>query len=359
MKSLGITALLALGLAVTACSGDAVERRLDDYATRVERVTGVEPAADPGPSVPPPPGPRERILEVEELRIGLFASFSLDRCDLGELVAERNSGLGRTAGWSQRLGYELRFLDRAERCLEELDPASERDATLHERLSEAVASKRRQRDRVLWNATLGSDELAWQLSPAGPLPPWEPAGDLARSSARALAELAAVSRAVNEPGLEPESALADLESQLGALRRDRFAGGALRSIGQLTSTLDRVADAVERREREAPLCPSGSPSAEAEVLRTVFLKFYVGGLQPYLARVHGDTRDWLVSFERLWREQAEAAPPAVRDYVESWLSLETEQGLWRRFERSIDRHTRAWATVLDSCGWAPGQDPPT
>lgn len=158
---LALLAIAAL-LAATGCFPGPTGW-LDDYLARVERVTGVpNPAAELRAEPLHYPDRRTRVADLEALaenRMGLVRSLTLRRCGLQDLVGERNSTLGKVMPPSRRLAYEVEFIRRVQACLPTLegDPDLVR---LADELQTARDAKMQALPALIWNATLGSDEVA-------------------------------------------------------------------------------------------------------------------------------------------------------------------------------------------------------
>ena len=103
------------------------------------------------------------------------------------------------------------------------------------------------------------------------------------------------------------------------------------------------------------MCYNRRPTPKARILDTVFRKHYVARVQPYLARVHRQAREWLVLVNRLASAQEGQMTPAFAAYFEAQLSMEAKEAIWSRYQRALARHTEAWQTVLAQCGLLPGK----
>lgn len=89
----------------------------DDYLTRLGRVLNSAPPKL-APTAPPSlPRKRELQLELTDIRMGLLESYQLKQCGLFDLIAERNSILGKVADRFSRFDYEIAFLAGLERCI--------------------------------------------------------------------------------------------------------------------------------------------------------------------------------------------------------------------------------------------------
>ena len=103
------------------------------------------------------------------------------------------------------------------------------------------------------------------------------------------------------------------------------------------------------------MCYNKRATPKARILDTVFRKYYVDRVQPYLARVHRQARDWLELINRLAKAQEAQMTTAFAAYFETQLSIEAESAIWSRYQRALARHTEAWQTMLAQCGLMPGK----
>ena len=262
---------------------------------------------------------------------------------MAELVAERNSGLGKVMAASQQLLYEHRFLGLARACSDTLAAAQSPDAELAALLAEVIDVKERDIARAFWNATFAGPEFADQFSLATKsLPVTDGDG----------AAIEALSYFVNlQPHLGKSSFALDgetLEGHFHTLQQQRYGGQLLHAMEDLTHYLNGAAAAVEKRLAKRAVCFNGHPTPAARTLHTVFGKFYAGRIQPYLSRVHRQSRNYLTLINRL--AQQHEAPQAFRAYSETQLRLDNPQGPWTRFENAIQHHAQTWQRLFDQCG---------
>lgn len=119
------------------------------------------------PALPDPlaamPRSTELRLPIEPFRISLLSGLRLDRCRLGQLVAEQNSTLGQIRSPSARLRYELDSIVAIEQCLQSPVADSQHTATLlHDALEHKLATLPLYIDQTLTR----SDEVRTVLRPA-------------------------------------------------------------------------------------------------------------------------------------------------------------------------------------------------
>lgn len=340
---------LVVFASLLGCGPPQAEDVLIDYSQRVHNALDLDAPPAHQHRIPTYPRRRDLRLEQSDLRIGLIDLVSLERCGLEELVAERNSALGKVMPASQQLLYEHRLLGLARDCSDTLRAGADPDADLLETLDEVVQTKEKDLPHFYWNATFAGPEMAQHLSLAVPLLALE--SDISsHDQLGALYYLRDLRSGLGRSGNVFTSQ--ELEEHFFALDNGHYGGRILLSMDGLAHHLQRVADVLDERRRQRPLCPQGRPTPRAQVLNNIFLKFYSGMVQPYIARVHREGSAWIGAMDGLVAKQ-EAMPEAFRSYRELALSPDHATAPWQRFSRAIDSHTQAWQAVFSSCGMQP------
>lgn len=340
--------LLAFLVGLAGCApGDPAAAMLEEYRDRVARVVAVDVAQAAPEPLAAWPRPRERVLDIPPQRIGLRQFLSLHRCDLGALIGERSSPLGRVMTASRHLAYEHRFLLAGRRCLERLEPNGD-EASLREELAELLDFKSARLPRLTWNATLGSDVLA--VAHALDVLPLDPAS-AELSGQDATAAIDELARRIPILGRAPLD-MAAWQAPWEALSRSRFPARLRRSMQLIGHHLDEVARLLETRQAQRPLCPQGRPTRDAEILRNLLRGYHGEQVQPYLVAVDGAGRVWFAALQRLRQAQAVDEPPAFAGFARQTFGPEGRE--WQRFQAARERHTAAWQDVLDQCALTPG-----
>lgn len=351
--------LLLLALAgMAGCEQRRTPREmLENYLWRLENVTGLSAhwPSEEELRVPGPPRKRFRLLATSEFEIGMLDFLSLQGCGLGEAVGRRNSSLGRVMPASQRIVYELEFLDAAGDCIASLRADGEAD--LADRLAEVVVRKRRELPQVFWNAIFGSDEFAALFSVSAPPPGLDGLSVELQSLLQPLSDIESVMRSWREAIAGPARLDfryegSGFENSLAALNASRAGGALLRALHELGAYLDSAAELIEHAVHAKALCPMRKTTERGRYLRNVFDLFYAGEVQPYAAPVHRYGRDILSALSRI-RDITAAAPGTNgEEYWSDWLGM-GDASAWGRFEHALDRHTKAWQRALSECQLMP------
>lgn len=340
---LGALCVLAM-LAGSGCApADPAGAMLAEYERRMASVLDVRPVEHSLPELSPWPRARDRTLSVPLQRTGLGGFLSLHRCDLGTLIGERSSQLGRVMGAPERLHYEHRFLVAADHCLRRLADDPDR-AGLRERLEAIVEEKRRLLPALAWNATLGADALATAHSlDTVPLTPAE-AEQAGRAEVAALYMLAARLPQLGQAALDSD----DWQQPFETLSQSDLPGRLRLSAQILAHHLAAVAELIEAREARRPICPQGLATRDAEILWNIFRGYHADEVQPYLVAVDRTRRAWLAALGAL-RAAQQVEPPAPFEKA----VMDPDASLWPDLDRARERHIAAWRVLLSNCGLLP------
>ncbi|WP_084644816.1 DUF3080 family protein [Oceanobacter kriegii] len=265
------------------------EDQLDEYPERMARALSLEDQAA-GPTseyaVPERPSARALRIGLAAPDIDLLDFLSLNQCRLGAVVAQGNSVLGKVAAPSQVLHQQRDFINWGPECVEQL---REDKPELAQALASALQLKHQQRLALWWNAWLGGEEWQALTARSAPLLDWQQDNDghisatlAALDYALALGERMAAETDWKTAHIEYDADV--FEQQLQSLLLGESIGRWARTQQQLTHRLNRVADLLEYRLTQRPLCPTGRKTPDADIVQNVLHKFYLTGLQPYMSR---------------------------------------------------------------------------
>lgn len=344
-----ITILLASSFTIGCINTDPATDLLETYADRTARAIDIDLELNlrsTAEVLDPIPPRRERTLPITEINEGLLDVLDLRRCGLIDLIAQRNTSLGKLAPGSQRLMYELNFLPKLRHCISKLEGDTEQ-AELLTRLKSIDLQKTINFPNQVWNSVYTSSELEQHFSLGSPpLTPSE-TGQIAPLQL-ALERFNIIAGLSQKPSWGSPTFTDQLESNYESMYRSQFGSEWLTSMVYLTQTLDQTAHAIEQRLDARPLCFNQKQNRKSEILWNVFLKYYVNSLQPYLAVVERDGRSWTMFHQSMFEQ--------LRPKDQTWLKvyLSDEGPLWAPYRSARERHTLAWQALLEQCGLRPG-----
>lgn len=355
-RYLGLCGLCCL---LMSCAGEPVKSLFVDYRTRLARTLDIPspPVSEVNPLIYP--NRRSLSFELTPIKVDILEFLRLSQCELQRLVGERNASLGQVMSHSQRWLYEARFLHQSQQCLQQLLRQSSQ-VRLQKVLQDAIAIKQTERRQVTWNATFGSREFQHLFSVAS--------GPLALHSEKpselidALRQLRWSIHRWHQLDQLPTGEVEQLYQVLGA---DRWLGQLAHSLVLINNELQALNQIQQQRLSGRPLCFQGRRNRSAEAMHGVFLKYYIGQVQPYLAAVSQHARLVLNELESLRQLSYSENSDIDNAFNEYWLTLFASEDFntntvnpvrsqRQEFERLLAQHTKNWQQQLQQCGLMPG-----
>ena len=338
----GATALLA-SLVLSGCSDrSGLESTWQTYQTRLSNLLD-EPATSPALS-PMPIMPRsgELRIEIDRLSINLLDSFRLERCRLGQVVAERNSALGKIQSTSARLRYEIDSMSAIQECLAsgEID-----DARIETMLHDALAHKRETLPLYIDQLLTRSDEFRHSLRASPNTHSVTEAGDFEGTLA-ALTYL----DTLFETALEGETVninLTPYNRHLQTLAQSDFLPRHWRTMQHNAAWLASLNNLLVDGGNKVGCHPPSIPQ-KAEYLYNVMMSLFAGEIQPALARwtsYHNELVPILASL------QQKSMQDEWRAYVDELIAEGSHADQVAHYTL---RHAHLWQEVLAQCQMQPG-----
>lgn len=328
-----LTKLMSLIAAVIVLSGcsDPAQSLMDDYAKRLGRTLALE-LQNPQPlDLQPLPSITATRADIAETSITLVELVATRACGLDVLLGERNSSLGKVMPPSQRLKYELQFLNQVQPCLTHPDITPD----LQQKLI-AISNEKRSQVYQHWQNFLLQDEtLRQQLHPYRSLSEPNSVAGVAETI-EALHSLLALQKSIVEQNwqqaseINPEQALEALykANTLSQLQQSlRFSHNWLRGLNKQLEQVDLKAQ-----------CPAGRTSDKAEILNTILLQYFISKVQVYFAQTDGRYQQLYPLLQQLYQDTALAPSIQQRFEVPN-----------NELKAELRRHVVWWKAVQQQC----------
>lgn len=333
-KLKAIAVALIAGVLVS-CSEQKVSSHLVSYGTKLERVLDQPLPVQPDRKRAQFPDERSLQLEIAPLNIDLLDFLELGGCELQQVVAERNTSLGKFAADSVLLVQDIRFIALSRACLEQLPPDAELAATL----MSAVKQKQLDMDKRIWNAIFAGPEYRefWHIN----LDQYPQ--DIDSRVEFALQNLLTL---VVDLRLGHEADLAQFESSLEVLRNGE-AGALLESWRLVGQYLDQASELLRDRFERRPLCFPEMVSPDSEIFRNVVMQEFIGGIQRDAAILNRRYFDVILPLQQLEAQLQSVEPDAYRAF-----RMDRDQML-QVSKRSLENHVAALRPLMMQCGFLP------
>ncbi len=352
--------------------GSTVKQSIDDYAARLSRVLDA-PLPDSFNDKITTPLPKladSATIKhaIEGVNINLREFYALQDCELGTVVAERNTSLGKSQLPSQRLVYEsnlLNVLKSCEAALTKENESNQRNAALAATIASWREQKTQDYSKTWANLVQGSQELRLALNTPERLFSVENNKD-ALSSVNALYYINSLSNkelllsdmyssntassdteteATNENNSESIIESSELEQQLKIIRSARLPATLWHTQQTLTQNLSLLTDMLET-ELDAVSCPEGRASDKAKILRNVFYLFFIEEIQPVGSLVN----QYHYKLAPLWEDWL--AQPSLHEEFKRYIRQQSQDG-FNQYSSVMKAHVNLWQGFLGRCNLSP------
>ena len=352
--------------------GSTVKQSIDDYAARLSRVldTPLPDSFNDKITTPLPKLADSATLKqaIEGVNINLREFYALQDCELGTVVAERNTSLGKSQLPSQRLVYESKLLDVLKSCeaaLTKENESNQRNAALAATIASWREQKIQDYSKTWANLVQGSQELRLALNTPERLFSVENNKD-ALSSVNALYYINSLSNkelllsdmyssntassdteteATNENNSESIIESSELEQQLKIIRSARLPATLWHTQQTLTQNLSLLTNMLET-ELDAVSCPEGRASDKAKILRNVFYLFFIEEIQPVGSLVN----QYHYKLAPLWEDWL--AQPSLHEEFKRYIRQQSQDG-FNQYSSAMKAHVNLWQGFLGRCNLSP------
>ena len=352
--------------------GSTVKQSIDDYAARLSRVldTPLPDSFNDKITTPLPKLADSATLKhaIEGVSINLREFYALQDCELGTVVAERNTSLGKSQLPSQRLVYESKLLNVLKSCeaaLTKENESNQRNAALAATIASWREQKTQEYSKTWANLVQGSQELRLALNTPERLFSVENNKD-ALSSVNALYYINNLSNkelllsdvyssntassdteteATNENNSERIIESSELEQQLKIIRSARLPATLWHTQQTLTQNLSLLTDMLET-ELDAVSCPEGRASDKAKILRNVFYLFFIEEIQPVGSLVN----QYHYKLAPLWEDWL--AQPSLHEEFKRYIRQQSQDG-FNQYSSVMKAHVNLWQGFLGRCNLSP------
>ncbi len=328
-----LCALLSIAVLATmaGCSPFASkqESMFIEYMQRLANVLDVD--SMPAPTLNPISTPTKRELhtELDRVSLGLLESYQLRACGLFNLIAEKNSLLGKVQDQFSNIDYEIKLLVTLDHCIEDYPLSTEDSKTLHE----LRRTKQAHFPTHVTNLVLTSDALRNQLNGNGWL--------------EGSASIVPVKQALNDIALLSLSHIEQANLDTYSIQKHQEVIDKSEVIGELYFSLVRANQWLDmttvllQQHTNSVACGKGRDMTQFRYLKNVFQLFYIDQIQPYLAdlnRTYTELQPSLEFIELQYKSKQSNYPISEAHQY---------------FMQSTLNHVKFWQSLFKRCNALP------
>lgn len=318
----------------------------DVFNTYLERLANVqEQKTQPFRASPTPELPEKRELRasIEDIRMGLLDAYELRKCGLFQLIAERNSILGKVQDEFHIFHYEVNFSHTLKKCLNSpmLDKAT------HAELLAIQTLKQEQLLQRYWNTVTVSKEWNRQLQPFPIMLPMAlmPSATPTYQAVRYFSDI--------QLGIENDQLPADVDplfTHQKALSQTRYLSQLLYSLQRSTDWLTATTAQLKQHDKLI-ICGLNRNQTKAKYLQNVFFRFYIEQIQPYLAKLDSSYQELQPFLGSMYNPVQRTNKNGFTTYYTYYL----KGAVHDNFKKATIEHVRYWQSLFKRCNFAVGR----
>ncbi|RUO81416.1 hypothetical protein CWI84_01260 [Idiomarina tyrosinivorans] len=334
-------ATLLLAIALTGCQPNReISETWQTYQSRLANTLAITtpPSTEFNQNRWRYPARRELFQALPPVTMNFLDSFRLGHCRAAQLLAKRNSALGKLQQGVDGYLHSVQLIESLAACVAEGDL----DRDVASDLRAVIAAKRQQREQALANALATDDALRYALTPAT-------TGLVQLDRAALQPEAAALKNIVSQLQASLRGDVADDAEQwnqrLKTLAQQRYLPQLWHSAIVLTERINALTPQLTQISELAGCTHKGQPK-RATVARTLFLKFFSAGVQKQSAELVYQLNVIAPSLAQL---QQLSNQPKLMQHIQRL------QHLAEALTAANRAHVQPWQQFFADCGFTPGQ----
>lgn len=312
----------------------------DEYLTRLENVLDVE-APKVSTNIPSFASIKQLTPKTTANELSVREFLALRGCKLHNVIAKRNSQLGKVAPPSQLLFSDLEILASGPSCVTSLD-----DKTLATKLQKFLDRKRASVPSSLWYALLGEQENRsfWRYQAHQANYPVKLRLETV-DSWKALTEF--VRRVKSGNGKFLQADFKSVEYHLGQVRHGD-GGQLLAEYARLSTTLNFANQLITER-LQRPLCLNKQATNKARHFRNVVSRFFIDGVQKHALALNKREAQLMPVYRSLEEFLIAASPPAYQQWRQQ------REQIVQKGKTALREHAHIIEKLYQQCGLTVGQ----
>jgi hypothetical protein len=339
-------------LALSGCSGsNKLPDVLNTYAERLGNVLEIEIESE-SYLLMPFPNRTSMAQQLPEIDMNLREFYGINNCPIKQLIAQRNTALGKIHLPSQRFKYEVEVINTLQQCVKTINRKSVKNTSVDQALEKELAliekwlSAKTSNYPHNWsNLVTQSEEtyLAFTQSDGFLSGDKEEPISLALIDLRFLLSLNQVSE--SDDKIVTVQDVEELESHLQSVRSHRFYVKYWRSIMFIEQRLNGL-NAMLSASLPTFQCHSTSNKTQFDILRNVFTKYFIQGVQPIASALNNYQYQLNPIFEEIVNH-----PDLPSDFKSG--IAHRHQTLVNDYENSMKNHIQLWQAFFARCSVNP------
>lgn len=320
-------------LGISGCSDhNKIARDLDTYSDRLQSYTGITLADKEFSYHLNAPAKSDLKQEVAAISINLRDFHALNDCPLNQLIAERNTALGKMQLPSTRFAYESELIIELIRCTQNLQDNAEK-SELVARLNSWTHDKQQQFPIVWANLITQSNEVYTYFTRATGFISGN-ASDNFQATKQAL-------RFLLKSQTEHPVDLTELELHLQQLANSPLLARKWRTQLLLTQKLNHISPLL-KEYLTTNHCQTLQDKQSIEIMQNIFRKLFAESIQPLAGELNKYHYQLTPLIEQL------ILSPYFTESFGVYLNRHNEVN-YKAYKESMKTHIKLWQDIFTRC----------
>lgn len=325
--------IISIVILLAACSDSKkIANDLDDYSNRLQSYTGIELLPEEASYTLSVPSKSVLKKNIDRVSINLREFYAFNDCSLNQLVAQRNTSLGKMQLPSGRYAYESELINALLACQQKYQQDEEK-AKLRDKLTEWTMLKQQQLPLAWSNLITQSTETNMHFSGSSGYISGD-SGDDFQGTKQALSFL------VNSRNQHPVD-ISSLELHLKQMNDFPLLAKQWRTQLLLAQELDNISLLLGEYLKNNT-CSTLKEEQSIEIMQNIFRIFFAERIQP----VAGQLNRYHYGLSDLVEEIAntEQIPEAFSQYLRNHNSTNYD-----KYTHSMQSHISIWQQIFARC----------
>jgi hypothetical protein len=271
------------------------------------------------------------IVEIPDLNIKMRAFYAIENCAIKQLIAERNTALGKTQLPSVRLKYEWDLINELKNCSQQ--DINIKNKPLLDKMDTWLSQKEAAFPLNWANMITQSDEFYLSLSASAGFIEGNEEDNFTQSLFD-LKNLISIKQ-------NPQQQLLTMESSLQSVNNHRLYARLWRSQQLLAAYLNIMTDDISQWSNTFT-CKTRKEKEKLAIIRNVFTLFFIQEIQPIASQINH--YHYILKPELVNISEDPELPQAFRVVISNYTNNE-----FTEYQESMLKHVKLWQEIFKKC----------
>jgi hypothetical protein len=330
--SLKLVTLIISFAALQACQPyQALPNALETYHERIYNVLEIEQTEIRIKSTLAFPAKSSLLIDVPKLNINMREFYAIEGCGIKQLVAERNTALGKTQLPSVRLKYEWQLIQRLQSCFENENSKLSEIQLL--KMQDWLQQKKSNYPLNWANMLTQSNELYLAFSASNGFID----GNINDQFTQSLYDLKHLVELKQHSGTH----LSEMETSLQSVQSHRLYARLWRSQNLIREYLEQMTQDISKWEASF-VCTTRKDKEKLAIVRNVFTKYFIQEIQAIGSQINHYHYSLKPAFSKL------SSDPHLPIGFKAEIAKHS-QSSFNDYQNAVIEHVRMWQIILKKC----------